>query len=58
MDNKFLAKLQDQAEENPLVAIGVGVAMASAATQLIRTATDIWGRKTWSKEVARRTKLR
>jgi hypothetical protein len=53
---KFLAKLQAQAQENPLVAIGVGVALLTAASKFIDAAGSAYGRRTWSKEVARRAK--
>lgn len=53
---KFLAKLQDQIEENPLVAIGIGVAVLTAGSKFIDAAGSAFGRRTWSKEVARRSK--
>ena len=53
---KFLTRLQTQIEENPLVAIGVGIALLTAASKFIDAAGSAYGRRTWSKEVARRSK--
>lgn len=53
---KFLAKLQEQAEENPFVALGVVIAAFATAGKFIDSAGKAYGRRTWSKEVARRSK--
>ena len=53
---KFLKRLQAQAEENPMVALAVGVAVLTASSKFISAAGDAYGQKTWSKEVARRSK--
>jgi hypothetical protein len=53
---KFLANLKAQAEENPFVALGIGVAVFTAASKFIDAAGSAYGRRTWSKEVARRSK--
>jgi hypothetical protein len=53
---KFLSRLQDQAEENPMLALAVGVAVFTAASKFINAAGSAYGRRTWSKEVARRSK--
>jgi hypothetical protein len=52
--SKFVDNLKGQAEENPLLAITAGVAVFAAANLLISLISGLWGRKTWSKEVARR----
>jgi hypothetical protein len=54
--DKFLERLQEQAQENPLVAIGIGVAALTAVSKFIDAAGSAYGQRTWSKEVARRSK--
>lgn len=54
--NEFLEKLKDQAEENPLVAIGIGIAAVTAVSKFLDAAGNAYGRRTWSKEVNRRAK--
>lgn len=53
---RFLTRLQGQAEENPMLAIAVGVAVLTAASKFINASGEAYGRRTWSKEVARRSK--
>lgn len=54
---KFLNNLKAQAEENPLIAIGVGVAVLTAAGKFIDAAGKAAGHRTWAKEVARRDRM-
>ena len=51
---KFIDNLKRQAEENPLVAISIGIMAATAATKLIQVSTEHQNSKTWAKEVDRR----
>jgi len=53
---KFLTRLQQQAEENPIMAIAVGVAVLTAASKFLNAAGSAYGRRTWSKEVNRRAR--
>ena len=55
MEN-FLNKLKAQVDENPLVAIGIGIAAVTAASKFIDAAGAAYGRRTWAKEVTRRAK--
>lgn len=52
--NKFLENLRRQAEENPILALGVGAAAVTAASKLIHVAVESRNSKTWAKEVDRR----
>ena len=52
--NRFLENLRRQAEENPILALGVGAAVATAASKLLHSATETRNSKTWAKEVDRR----
>jgi len=51
---KFLNNLKRQAEENPFLALGIGAAVATAASKLLHSATETRNSKTWAKEVDRR----
>lgn len=51
---KFLDNLRRQAEENPILALGVGAAVVTATSKLVHTATEARNSKTWAKEVDRR----
>jgi len=52
--NRFINNLKRQAEENPFLALGVGAAVATAASKLLHTMTETRNSKTWAKEVDRR----
>lgn len=52
--NKFLTNLRRQAEENPVIAIGVGAAAVTAVTKLVHVTAESRNSKTWAKEVDRR----
>ena len=54
--NKFLANLQTQTENNPVVAIGVGAAALTAVTKFISVLNDRRATRVWAKEVARRSR--
>jgi hypothetical protein len=51
---KFLKNLQGQAEDNPFVAIGIGVAVLTTLSKIIDTYGNAKGRRTWTREVKRR----
>jgi hypothetical protein len=52
--NKFFTNLKKQAEENPLVAIGVATVAVTAVTKLMQANTERTNSRTWEKEVDRR----
>ena len=49
--NKFLQNLQRQAEDNPMVALGVGVALLSAAGKFIDAAGHAKGSRAYARQV-------
>ena len=51
---KFLKNLQAQAESNPLVAVGVGIAALTAVSKFLEARGQASARRTWEREVARR----
>lgn len=51
----FLRNLQRQAQENPILALGVGAAVMTAITKLIGASVDAKNSRAWAQEVARRT---
>ena len=53
---KFMQNLRAQAEENPMVAIGVATAAAAVAAKLIDSVVSTRNSQTWSKEVNRRNR--
>lgn len=53
--NDFLENLKRQAEENPIVALGVGAALITAIGKLVSSSVDAKNSKTWAREVARRS---
>ena len=54
--DRFLENLRRQAEENPLVAMGVAAALITAISKLSNSHTDAKNSKAWAKEVDRRVK--
>lgn len=52
---KYLNNLKLQAEENPLVAAGVGIAAITAVRMLMQANTERNNSKTWKQEVQRRS---
>ena len=53
---KFLTKLKQQAEENPLLALGAGAAALTAASKLIDSVSAARGRQAYAKQVNYRVK--
>lgn len=53
--NDFLRNLQRQAEENPVLALGVGAALITAISKLVDSNSNARNSKAWAQEVARRT---
>ena len=51
---RYIDNFKKQAEENPLLALGVGAAALTAVTKLIQAGTERRNSKTWEKEVDRR----
>lgn len=54
--NKFLENLKRQAEDNPLIAMGVAVASLTAVSKFINVVGESKSRRTWAKEVDRRAR--
>jgi hypothetical protein len=52
--NRFMANLKREAEENPIVALGVGAALITAIGKLIDAGVDASNARSWKIEVARR----
>ena len=52
--SKFVDNLKKQAEENPLVALGIGVGLISAVSKLINSSATAANSRAWQAEVARR----
>lgn len=52
--DKFLENLKTQAEENPVVALGVAAGLITAISHLINSAGNAKNSRAWAKEVARR----
>jgi hypothetical protein len=52
--NAFLNNLKRQAEENPILALGIGAAAATAAAKLISSVASARNSRAWAKEVSRR----
>lgn len=53
---KFLTKLKQQAEDNPILALGVGAAVLTAASKLIDSSGAAMGRRAYAKQVDYRIK--
>lgn len=51
---RFTDRLKRQAEENPLAAIMVGVAVATVTVKMIEAYNENSRTRTWEKEVERR----
>lgn len=54
--NRFLENLQRQAEENPVVAMGVAAGLITAISHLMNATTNKKNSIAWKKEVDRRVK--
>jgi hypothetical protein len=52
--NRFLNNLQNQAEENPVLALGVAAALITSFSKLIDSGATAANSRSWKQEVARR----
>lgn len=55
--NDFFTNLQRQAEENPVVALGVAAGLIGAISKLLNASADTRNSKSWKREVKRREKM-
>lgn len=53
--DKFIDNLKTQAEENPVLALGVAAALITAVSKLIDSGATAKNSRAWQQEVARRT---
>jgi len=53
---KFLDNLKRQAEENPVLALGVAAGVLTALAKLIDSGADARNSRAWAKEVQRRAR--
>jgi len=51
----FIRNLQQQATDNPMVALALGVAVVTTLTKFLGASVDARNSKAWAQEVARRT---
>ena len=56
--NKFLAKLKEQATDNPALTIGAGAAAVTAVAKLVDSASAVQGRRAYAKQVKYRVKTK
>lgn len=54
--NEFLENLKRQAEENPVLALGVAAGLITAISKLTDSTANAKNSKAWAKEVDRRIK--
>jgi hypothetical protein len=54
--NKFLENLKHQAEENPVLALGVTAGLITAISKLMDSTANTKNSKAWAKEVERRVR--
>lgn len=54
--DRFIENLKNQAEENPVLAMGVAAGLITAISQLMNSTTNKKNSKAWAKEVDRRIK--
>ncbi len=54
--NRFIANLQNQAEENPLLAMAIAAGLITAISKLTNSSVNMRNAKAWQKEVDRRVK--
>lgn len=52
--NRFIENLQRQAEENPMLALGLAAGLITAISKLAGTSVDMKNSRAWKKEVDRR----
>ena len=48
---KFLMKLKEQAEDNPVMVLGVGAAVVASAAKLIDAAGSVQSRRAYAKRM-------
>jgi hypothetical protein len=53
--DRFIDNLKHQAEENPVLAMGVAAALITAVSKLIDSSSNARNSKAWAQEVHRRT---
>jgi len=53
---RFLENLKDQAEANPVLAMGVAAGLLTAVSKLIDSSAGAMNAKSWRREVKRREK--
>lgn len=56
MDNRFLDNLMRQAEENPVLALGIAAGLITAIGKLLDATAGMKNSTAWKKEVNRRVK--
>jgi hypothetical protein len=54
--NRFLENLKTQAEDNPVLALGVGAGLITAISKFTDSLVNQKNSKAWAKEVERRVK--
>jgi hypothetical protein len=54
--NRFLENLKREAEENPVIALGVAAGLVTAISQLVNASANKRNSTSWRKEVNRRTR--
>lgn len=52
--NRFFENLQAQAEENPVIALGVAAGLIGSISKLLDSVVNAKNSKAWAKEVDRR----
>lgn len=52
--HRFIENLKRQAEENPVLALGVGAGLITAISKLIDSGATASNSRAWKQEVARR----
>lgn len=55
--DKIIARLKQQAEENPVVVIGVGAALLQGISKLMNANSARKNSKTYKREIARRERI-
>lgn len=54
--DKFIENLKHQAEENPVLALGVAAALITAVSKLVGATNDTRNSRAWAQEVQRRVR--
>jgi len=57
-DNKYIKRLKQEFEANPLLVIGIGAAAVTAAAKLIDATSAAQGRRAYAKQVEYRVNRR